>query len=143
MRLTRCWQTEDLWLHRREMGGIPNRVTPHAANDNFPFWLSNAAEVDLLVQPQWQGGVVAEDHDQWCRTEDSRVRVRTALSTRARGRWTASGSCSLVRQPNGDFDIGARRVDGSGEPKWLLNTEFDERRPVLSPDGEWLAYYVR
>ena len=31
-------------------------------------------------------------------------------------------------------------MDGSGELKWLLNTEFDERRPVLSPDGQWLAY---
>ena len=31
-------------------------------------------------------------------------------------------------------------MDGSGELEWPLDSEFDERRPVLSPDGEWLAY---
>jgi Tol biopolymer transport system component len=37
-------------------------------------------------------------------------------------------------------DVWAAPLTGSGKPYPLLNTEFDEWRPQLSPDGRWLAY---
>jgi len=58
------------------------------------------------------------------------------------GNRTADGQWQLFSGPskNGDFDIGRVRLDGSGEVTWVLDTAFDERSPVVSPNGKWLAY---
>ena len=37
-------------------------------------------------------------------------------------------------------DLWLQPVTGQGEPEILLQTDANERRPVLSPDGRWLAY---
>lgn len=45
-----------------------------------------------------------------------------------------------------DGDRGATRSDigivtlGDSVPRWLVNTEFRERHPQVSPNGQWLAY---
>ena len=68
-------QTEDLWLIDAQRG-IPTRVTSHGANDNFPFWLSNAAEV--IFSSNRNGRVAL-----WRKimtdgaAEEGRIRVRT------------------------------------------------------------------
>jgi Tol biopolymer transport system component len=38
------------------------------------------------------------------------------------------------------WDIGIVALTGDRERRDLLATEFNERRPVVSPNGRWLAY---
>ena len=37
-------------------------------------------------------------------------------------------------------DIWALRTDETSEPRVIVQTEYNERHPVLSSDGRWLAY---
>jgi eukaryotic-like serine/threonine-protein kinase len=38
------------------------------------------------------------------------------------------------------YDIYSVPLTGDRKPKALLATQFDERRPALSPDGKWMVY---
>jgi serine/threonine-protein kinase len=42
--------------------------------------------------------------------------------------------------PTTNFDIYAMPMSGDRTPRALVATGFDERRPALSPDGQWMAY---
>ena len=39
-----------------------------------------------------------------------------------------------------DRNIGIVALDGPRERRWLLNSQFNESSPRMSPDGKWLAY---
>lgn len=59
-------------------------------------------------------------------------------------RWTANGSqiifaAAPITAP-GNNDIVAVNADGSGAPQLLVRSEFDDRNPVASPDGQYLAF---
>jgi Tol biopolymer transport system component len=38
------------------------------------------------------------------------------------------------------YDIWSLRLDAKGKPQPFLESEFDEFRPMISPEGSWLAY---
>ncbi len=40
----------------------------------------------------------------------------------------------------GDRDIFTLRLDGNAKPEPFHVTEFDERHPVFSPDGDWIVF---
>ena len=44
------------------------------------------------------------------------------------------------RKEEGQRDIYARRVSQDSVGRPLVNSEFDEVAPALSPDGRWLAF---
>lgn len=59
-------------------------------------------------------------------------------------RWSADGSqiifaAAPINAPNNN-DIVAINADGSGIPQLLVRSEFDDRNPVASPDGQYLAF---
>jgi Tol biopolymer transport system component len=129
--------TEDLWLLDSQRG-IPTRLTSHAANDNFPVWLPNGTEAIFAsartgMPSLWRKGMTG------VLPEEPVFQFERPVYPGAR---SSDGQWQLFTGPskNGDFDIGGVRLDGSGELMWVLDTAFDERRPMLSPDGGWLAY---
>jgi Tol biopolymer transport system component len=129
--------TDDLWLLDMQRA-IPTRVTSHPANDNFPMWLPTA---EAIVFSSTRSG----SPSLWRKTVANSA-PETALFQFDRpiypGSQTPDGLWQLFTGPskNGDFDIGAVRLDDSRALLWPLDSEFDERRPILSPDGKWLAY---
>jgi serine/threonine protein kinase/Tol biopolymer transport system component len=62
--------------------------------------------------------------------------------------WTADGRAVAYSENNyteGEpgktgSDLWLQPVDGQGKPEVLLQTDSNELRPALSPDGRWLAY---
>jgi Tol biopolymer transport system component len=42
--------------------------------------------------------------------------------------------------PETGMDIWMIQMEGDSNPKPLLNSHFNEAHPVLSPEGNWLAY---
>jgi Tol biopolymer transport system component len=129
--------TDDLWLLDMQRA-IPTRVTSHPANDNFPMWLPTA---EAIVFSSTRSG----SPSLWRKTVANSA-PETALFQFDRpiypGSQSPDGLWQLFTGPsnNGDFDIGAVRLDDSRALLWPLDSEFDERRPILSPDGKWLAY---
>ncbi len=55
---------------------------------------------------------------------------------------TPDGRTVVYRSLSGETneDIWTVPIDGSGEPKPLLQTRFNEMDAVVSPDGRWIAY---
>ncbi|MCH7876484.1 MAG: serine/threonine-protein kinase [Gemmatimonadetes bacterium] len=55
--------------------------------------------------------------------------------------WMPDGQSLIVRQSDqGIRNIYAVPLAGGEEPRPLMQTEFNERSPMVSPDGGWLAY---
>ncbi len=54
--------------------------------------------------------------------------------------WSSDGKWILGEIQAESFDLIAVPADGSGEPVEFLATEFFERFPAISPDGNWVAY---
>ncbi len=54
--------------------------------------------------------------------------------------WSPDGKWILGEVQAETFDLWAVPADGSGEPVVYLATQFFERFPAISPDGNWVAY---
>lgn len=56
--------------------------------------------------------------------------------------WTDDGRflVYMKAEASNAFDIWALRLDGSGDPFPVVQSQFSDVRPVFSPDGRWLAY---
>lgn len=54
--------------------------------------------------------------------------------------WSPDGKWILGEVQAETFDLWAVPADGSGEPVAYLATQFFERFPAISPDGNWVAY---
>jgi len=57
--------------------------------------------------------------------------------------WSPDGKDLIFHQsphPETGWDVLVVSVDGRADPRPLLNSQFDELQPDLSPDGRWLAY---
>ena len=52
--------------------------------------------------------------------------------------WSTDGQLVFTTQP--PEDIGVLTVEGDRTVQMLLETEFRERSPAVSPDGQWIAY---
>ena len=57
--------------------------------------------------------------------------------------WTADGRLIFDQKTGGDGDIGVLTMEGERTVEMLLDAEFEEVVPALSPDGRWLAYVTR
>jgi len=54
--------------------------------------------------------------------------------------WTPDGKWILGEVQAETFDLWAVPADGEGEPEEFLATQFFDRFPAISPDGNWVAY---
>ncbi len=54
--------------------------------------------------------------------------------------WSPDGKWILGEVQADSFDLWAIPADGQGEPVEYLSTQFYERFPAISPDGNWVAY---
>jgi serine/threonine-protein kinase len=120
----------DIWLLDRQQGTL-ERFTVGGGAD--PVWSRDGRRI-AYTSPS---GIYVRPADQ---TAPPQLVIRGGQ--RSPGSWLPDGR-SLVFW---DADRGATRSDigivtlGDSVPRWLVNTEFRERHPQVSPDGRWLAY---
>ena len=97
--------------------------------DNFPLWTPDSARV--VFRSSREGGGLfwkaADGTGQVERLKDGLARPYA---------WAADGR--LIFDQAGD--IGMLTMEGERTEEMLLNAEFGENHPALSPDGRWLAY---
>ncbi len=126
--------TNDLWLLEVQRG-IFSRLTFHPVAAYSAAWspdgnrlaiASLGAKVQIMLA-NGSGTPVSASEDLVAAVRD----------------WSPDGKTILVQQQNSSTGFDVMSLAVTGEPqsvKPVLNSQFDETTPRLSPDGHWLAY---
>ena len=123
----------DIWIWHLERETL-TRLTFDEAQDATPLWTPDSSRV-AFSSTRDGGGVF------W-KAADGTGEVERLLESRNRPRpwgWSADGRL-IIDEVSAGGDIGVVDVEEDRAVELLLDTEFEEGVPALSPDGRWLAY---
>ena len=121
----------DIWIWNLDDGPL-TRLTFDEAVDAVPLWTPDSQRV-VFASSREGGGLF------W-RAADGTGEVERLLESTNRPRpwgWSTDGRLLLDQLPG---DIGVLTVEGDRTVEMLLETDFAEQVPALSPDGRWNAY---
>ena len=121
----------DVWIWSLDEGPL-TRLTFDAASDVFPLWTPDSSRV-VFGSSRDGGGLFWKAADG---TGEVEPLMQSDDFPRPWG-WASDGRL-LFDTATGD--IGVVAVNGEPTVEMLLDTEFAEEVPALSPDGRWLAY---
>jgi eukaryotic-like serine/threonine-protein kinase len=130
-------QEEDVWIG--ELGrGTLTRLTLDPARDWFPVWTLDGRRI---VFSSTRGGVP----NVWWQAADgtgTAERLTTSSNAQFVTGVTPDGSAVVFNEqtPTMGRDLFSLALNGTHQTKALLQTKFDERNGIVSPDGRWLAY---
>ncbi len=128
--------SEDVWVLDVERG-VPLRLTVEGSVNRWPVWTSDG---DRIVFSSIRGG---EYFDLYWRTANGEGQARPLLAREnflLPMSWSERHSTLAFYEVHPDTyrDIWILPADGDPEP--FVTTPFNDRSPVFSPDGRWLAY---
>ena len=115
-----------IWDLARE---TPTQLTFDEGVDDFPLWTPDSARV-VFSSSREGGGLFWKAADGTGQVEQLKEGAARPYA------WAADGR--LIFGQAGD--IGVLTMEGERTVEILLDAEFSERAPALSPDGRWLAY---
>jgi len=126
----------DIWIYDIEQDTL-TRLT-FEGNHYYPVWTPDGRRVAFSSSR-------AGDYDlYWKRADFSGTADPLLVKEGEQGEISFAPDGKLLvfrdRHPITSRDIWILPLDGERTPKPFLNTSFDERSPMLSPDGRWLAY---
>ena len=123
--------TLDLWLKQLDEGPL-SRLTFEGAGNFRARW---SPDGERILFSSDRGG----DQALWMKATDG-----SGTATRLLEGVTSN---QLDIAPDGEWlayrvgrDLLATRLDGESDPVTLVDTEYDELAPAISPDGRWVAY---
>ncbi len=127
----------DVWVYDLARK-TPTRLTYDPAADSFPLWSPDGERVVFQSMTPERGLY-------WKRADGVGEKEVLKESPNPIGAfsWSRDGSLLVVseRATETGWDIHTLPMDGERTMQPLLQTPFDELRAVVSPDGQWLAYY--
>jgi len=137
---------QDIWVWRIDQGPL-TRLTFAETNDTFPLWTPDSKRVVFTSARDGGGGLFAKAADG---TGEVERLLQHDGTTRAFG-WSPDGALlfdrlvpSLANTIGRDFlqrwNVGVLSGGDDRVVTMLLETDFRERYPALSPDGRWMAY---
>jgi serine/threonine protein kinase len=123
----------DLWLVDADH---TTRLTTDPVADQMPLWSPNGQQIAFGKQRAGVFDLYAKSSDPASR-EDL---LLTSPETKAPQSWSPDGRflLYLTRQMAGDLWV--LPLEGERKPYAFVNTPFEERGGVFSPDGHWVAY---
>ena len=124
-------EDDDVWIFDLARTGS-TRLTFAGADERSPLWAPDGDQVVFASN----GALYRKSADG---TGDAQLLAEGDL--RGDTTWTADGrlvTSAFAGAPQ--LDIVMVSFDGSGSVEPLLDSEFAEQWPSLSPDGRWLAY---
>ena len=124
-------ENTDVWIWHLDDGPL-TRLTFDEGLDAFPLWTPDSSRV--VFRSNRDGGGLF-----WRAADGTGAVERLLESTNAPRPWGWSTDGQLVFD-QAPGDIGVVSVEGDRTVEMLLDTEFEEEEPALSPDGRWLAY---
>ena len=125
-------ENSDVWIWHLDDGPL-TRLTFSDVGDVAPLWTPDGARV-VFASSREGGGLF------W-KAADGTGEVERLLESASQLRpWGWSTDGQLVFTTQQPEDIGVLSVEGDRTVQMLLETEFRERSPAVSPDGQWIAY---
>ena len=118
----------DVWVYDITRN-TSTRLTFEESDDRFPTWTPDGTRVAFGAPLAWK---LADGTDQ--------VEVLAEGSAQFPQAFSPDGDVLVFEERSGSFDIGTLALDSDQSPTLLLQGEFNERNPSLSPDGRWIAY---
>lgn len=127
----------DIFVRERARNA-QSRLTFDAARDISPVWTPDGKRI--IYASARDGG----QNLYWQAADGTGAAERLTTSTSDQFPYTVTpdGKSVIYIELNGgtSYDIMAVPLMGDRKPRALLATQFDERRPSLSPDGKWMVY---
>jgi Tol biopolymer transport system component len=136
----------DVWIYELERDTL-TPLTTDPANDAKPVWTPDGRRIAFTSGRDKSAGV----NLYWQRADGTGEAQRLTESKNGQlpGSWHPSGKYLAFYETNPQTgnDIMILPIEGDevsgwkpGKPTVFLNTPADEREPMFSPDGRWLAY---
>jgi len=131
---------QDIWVVD-VVRGVSTRITFDPGTDNLPIWSYDGRRV---LWPSNRGG----GYDLYIKpasgTGKDELLIKMGTANGWGTDWSRDGKWVLFQRPGGqtgqDLWVAPQSPDGSGDPKPLLQSQFNEQDGVFSPDGHWIAY---
>jgi eukaryotic-like serine/threonine-protein kinase len=126
----------DLWIHDLEFRRS-SRITFGGDAEGWPVWSPDQARIAFACSPRGVFDICVRDLE---RPGETEVLVETPNWT-SPGSWSPDGSSLYFddQDPDWNNDLYVEDLTGN-ERKLILRTPFNEVTPIVSPDGNWLAY---
>jgi len=130
-------QEDDLWIWDLRRTAF-TRLTLDPGTDYYPVWTPNGARIIFTSN---RGGQL----NMWWQASDgtgAAERLTTSSNPQYPTGLTPNGLGVVFFEttPTMGRDLLQLALDGTGRVTPLLQTKFDERNGIVSPDGRWLAY---
>jgi eukaryotic-like serine/threonine-protein kinase len=120
-----------LWLLDLRTG-VSSRLTSDAAVDSDVIWSPDSREIvfdsDRIEQTDLFRRTIGAAQDRLLYADGQRKVPES---------WTRTGDIVYM---TGMKDMYLLKADGSGKPRLLLKSRFENDEPHVSPDGRWIAY---
>jgi len=130
----------DVWIYDVARD-TPSRLTTDPASDINPLWTLDGEGVVFGSDRAGPSGLYWVNADGTGDVEGLMTGdVGLFLSPHA---WSPDGTTLLFsgNYPCTGADIGLLSMTGDRASEFLLQTDFGERHPAVSPDGRWVAYH--
>jgi dipeptidyl aminopeptidase/acylaminoacyl peptidase len=132
--------SQDIWTADLARG-VRTRLTFTPQSDNWPVWSPTGKEIAFASQRNGNMDVFV----QAANGTGEPLLVVASLDTDFPEAWSPDGTTLLVRRTSAksgsDLWTAKRKADGTFEaPSIWLQTPFNERDAVFSPDGRYAAY---
>jgi Tol biopolymer transport system component len=105
-------------------------------NDRHPLWTPDGERIVFSSASD------SPVRNLWVRAADGTgraERLTTSDRVQAPSSWTPDGEL-VFNELIGRGDVGVLSLALPDQTEWLLDGEFQERYPEVSPDGRWIAY---
>ena len=130
----------DVWVADLARG-TRQRLTTSPGFDTAPLWSLDGQRVVFASNRNGHMELFSKLADGTGAAESIAAFEESATRVSASD-WSPDGSVLLVqvRSDDADFDIAVVKLGEAGVWEPLIATEADERTPMISPNGRWVAY---
>ena len=130
----------DVWVSDLAALGTLRRLTTDPGFDGPPLWTPDGERVVFASEREGSQGLFSMA---WDGTGDAErlMILEDAQNLQPYG-WSPDGALLFEYRTTASTssDIGMLPMDEDGAWEPLLDTDANERAPVISPDGQWIAY---
>ncbi len=110
-------------------------VSHNNGKDNFPAWSPDGRWIAFASDRGGTWGIYVTD------PAGNEVRRVSGAREAIEPSWYPDSQRVIYQAiESGSFDLFVVPIDGSESPKRLTDMKNDEKRPVVSPDGGWVAF---